>query len=87
MNTASKMTATTDVSTLEIDLFHVLHMDERGVMGRYSIICPHCGEEVKLIPFGGGWVGICCGKIVYNSRKLPENDREFARTSEVDKDK
>ncbi len=35
------------------------------------IACPYCGKDVKLISFGSGWVGTCCGKVVYNSDRLP----------------
>jgi hypothetical protein len=28
--------------------------------------CPLCGKKVKLIRFGGGWIGMCCNKIFYN---------------------
>jgi len=33
------------------------------------MVCPHCGKEVKIISFGYGYVGVCCGKVVYNARK------------------
>ncbi len=36
-----------------------------------SIVCPYCGTSVTLISFGTGWVGTCCGKVVYNSKRLP----------------
>ena len=36
-----------------------------------TIKCAFCGNKVKLIRFGDGWVGECCDRIAYNSRKLP----------------
>ena len=36
--------------------------------------CPYCGREVEPIRFGEGWVGICCGLILYNERQAPEED-------------
>lgn len=36
-----------------------------------TIACPHCHDNVKLLPFGGGWVGVCCNRLVYNKRTLP----------------
>jgi len=36
-----------------------------------TILCPHCGNSVTLVSFGGGWVGTCCGRIVYNKNTLP----------------
>ena len=38
--------------------------------------CPYCGREVRPIHFGEGWVGICCGLILYNNRQRPEEDPE-----------
>ena len=34
--------------------------------------CPYCGGDVEPVRFGEGWVGICCGRILYNSRRAPE---------------
>ena len=31
-----------------------------------TIKCPYCGKEVKPVRYGSRWVGICCGRIVYN---------------------
>jgi len=36
-----------------------------------TIACPHCHNKVKLLSFGGGWVGVCCKQLVYNQRNLP----------------
>jgi hypothetical protein len=36
-----------------------------------TITCPHCYNEVILVPYGGGWVGVCCRTIVYNEINLP----------------
>ena len=36
--------------------------------------CPYCGRDVDPIRFGEGWVGICCGSVLYNSRQRPEED-------------
>jgi len=48
-------------------------IEKRKIVSAKSIVCPYCGKTVNLIPFGMGWVGVCCDKIVYNSRSLPED--------------
>ena len=49
-----------------------------GYAGRqinmHTIRCPFCEKEVELVSFGGGWVGLCCGRIVYNSKRLPQEE-------------
>lgn len=37
-----------------------------------NIVCPNCGKSVNIISFGSGWVGTCCGRVLYNSDKLPD---------------
>lgn len=37
-----------------------------------SVTCPHCGAEVPVIQYGGGFVATCCNRIIYNSDKRPE---------------
>jgi hypothetical protein len=37
-----------------------------------TIFCSHCNNKVNLLPFGGGWVGVCCKQLVYNNRNLPD---------------
>jgi len=39
---------------------------------RGIFLCPSCGKKIDLLRFGNGWVGRCCGQIVYNSDGLPE---------------
>lgn len=36
-----------------------------------TFLCPYCGNSVTLVSYGSGWVGTCCGRIVYNSNQLP----------------
>jgi len=36
-----------------------------------TVICPHCGAEVPLIQYGGGWVAHCCDRIIYNGDERP----------------
>jgi len=31
-----------------------------------TITCPRCSKSVTLVPYGNGWVGTCCGMVVYN---------------------
>lgn len=50
-----------------------------------TIRCPHCGKEVRLIRFGNGYTAICCEKIIYNSYKLPGNEKKEDNTSENNK--
>jgi hypothetical protein len=42
----------------------------------YTIKCPDCGKEVKLISFGFAWVGVCSHGIIYNDRTLPDEYEE-----------
>jgi hypothetical protein len=32
-----------------------------------TIVCYICKEEVELMSFGAGYVGVCCNKVLYNS--------------------
>jgi len=34
--------------------------------------CPKCGKDVRIIPYGYGYVASCCGKVLYNAKTLPE---------------
>ena len=36
------------------------------------VVCPECNKMVRVIPFGEGWVGICCNKVVYNGKTPPD---------------
>lgn len=38
--------------------------------------CPRCGCWIDLIPFGYGWVGVCCCGWVVNVDKKPEKSEE-----------
>jgi hypothetical protein len=38
-----------------------------------KIICPSCDREIKVIPYGDGWLGMCCGKIIFNSKWPPSH--------------
>lgn len=37
-----------------------------------ALCCDICGQEVEIVRFGGGFVGICCKKIFYNDRYEPQ---------------
>jgi hypothetical protein len=39
-----------------------VHMD--------TIICSLCDREATLVRFGGGWAGLCCGKILNDNTTL-----------------
>jgi hypothetical protein len=39
-----------------------------------AIVCYICKEEVALINFGNGLVGVCCGKVLYNSADKSQFD-------------
>lgn len=41
-----------------------------------TIKCPHCGKEVRIISFGGGYVAVCCDQVIYNGYKLPQYDEK-----------
>jgi hypothetical protein len=45
--------------------------------------CSKCGKEVVPIRFGAGWVGGCCGKVLYNSKTLPQTDEEYTEKVSV----
>jgi len=36
-----------------------------------KVICPTCFSSVNVKRYGDGWVGICCGEIIYNSNRQP----------------
>ena len=36
-----------------------------------TITCPYCSKSVTLVSYGGGWVGTCYDRVVYNSHQLP----------------
>jgi len=36
--------------------------------------CPHCGKEVKVIPFGSRYIAVCCNQIVYVGHEAPRSD-------------
>ena len=37
----------------------------------FMVQCSHCGKEVKIIPFGYGYIAACCNNVIYSDRKLP----------------
>jgi uncharacterized paraquat-inducible protein A len=36
-----------------------------------TVKCPNCGREVNIISFGYGYMAICCGMILYDSKDEP----------------
>jgi hypothetical protein len=40
-----------------------------------EIICPLCGKRVLLDKYGWGWVGVCCGAVIYNETILPKTTK------------
>jgi hypothetical protein len=38
-----------------------------------EIFCHFCNKEVELIAYGGGWIGICCDRVLYNSSERPQH--------------
>jgi hypothetical protein len=34
--------------------------------------CPKCQKDVRIRPYGDGYVAVCCGQVIYNAKKLPE---------------
>jgi len=41
---------------------------------------PFCGEEVKIVYFGGGYVAFCGDSVIYNSLILPRDDHRVGLT-------
>lgn len=41
-----------------------------------AIVCDICLQEVEVIRFGTGFVGVCCNKVLYNDEDKPEFDAE-----------
>ncbi|MGZ3648032.1 MAG: hypothetical protein ACXU9G_03260 [Syntrophales bacterium] len=39
-----------------------------------TVVCYICKEEVELINFGNGLVGVCCDKVLYNSADKSQFD-------------
>ena len=35
-----------------------------------TIKCPLCGKAVMIITYGGGRIGSCCDRLVYNGKPL-----------------
>ena len=33
--------------------------------------CPKCKKEVQIVRYGFGYVGHCCGEILYNAKEKP----------------
>ena len=40
------------------------------------MICPKCMKSVKVIPYGYGYIAICCGNLVYNSKEPPMKEEK-----------
>ncbi len=56
-----------NLQILEQETNNRLTKSEACTEDRDKIFCPLCKKEVSLIDFGEGWVGVCCGKLVYSS--------------------
>ena len=39
-----------------------------------AVVCSICKEEVELINFGNGLVGVCCDRVLYNSAHRSQFD-------------
>ena len=39
-----------------------------------AVICYICKEDVKLIRFGSGYVGVCCDRVLYNAADKSQFD-------------
>ncbi|MGZ6210403.1 MAG: hypothetical protein ACXWL9_09685 [Syntrophales bacterium] len=39
-----------------------------------AVVCHICKEEVELINFGNGLVGVCCDTVLYNSADKSQFD-------------
>jgi hypothetical protein len=40
-------------------------------MRQTKVSCPVCSRSVNIEKYGYGWIGVCCGEIVYNSAMPP----------------
>jgi hypothetical protein len=40
-------------------------------MPQDKVTCTTCFRSVNVVKYGYGWIGICCGEIVYNSAMPP----------------
>jgi hypothetical protein len=38
----------------------------------YTIECPKCHKKVEIIQYGGGYLAVCCGWVIYNNFELPD---------------
>jgi hypothetical protein len=48
-----------------------------------AIFCYICKEEVELISFGTGFVGVCCNKVLYNSADGSQFDMRQAEKNDI----
>jgi len=44
-----------------------------------AIVCTICKKEVHLVSFGGGFVGTCCNRVLYNAAIKPQFDIKKGR--------
>ena len=48
-----------------------------------KVFCTLCNNEVKPEKFGGGWVGICCDKVVFSYSDQPESDFKNPKNEKI----
>lgn len=34
--------------------------------------CPKCGKKATILPYGGGYVAVCCGEAIHNAKTMTE---------------
>ena len=44
-----------------------------------AIVCDICSEEVEIISFGTGFVGVCCNEVLYNDEDKPQFELSRSR--------
>ncbi len=44
-----------------------------------SVVCPSCKQDVTLIRYGNGWVGVCCGRLAYSGLTGKKNQKQDSR--------
>jgi len=48
-----------------------------------AIVCYICKEEVELMSFGAGYVGVCCNKVLYNSADKSQFDMKQEEKKDI----
>jgi len=43
-----------------------------------KVVCPSCSQDVQPVSYGGGWVWVCCGKVLHSAARSDVSRHEEA---------